>query len=106
VAEPEGEGLVNQSDYCILVAEDNEIMRYMLTKTFSDNRYCVIEAGDGREAMRRVAEYDGLIHVLITTVDLPGIRGHELRTGVLRVHLEQRAVHAEPDALRVLAVPA
>jgi hypothetical protein len=69
---------VNQSDYCILVAEDNAIMRYTLAKTLSEQGYCVIEASDGREAMKREAEYDGSIHVLITNVDMPGIKGHEL----------------------------
>jgi YesN/AraC family two-component response regulator len=28
--------------------------------------------------MKLEAEYDGIIHVLITNVDMPGIKGHEL----------------------------
>lgn len=28
--------------------------------------------------MKREAEYDGMIHILITNVDMPGIKGHEL----------------------------
>ena len=69
---------MDPSDYCILVAEDNEVLRYVTSKTLSEQGYCVLEAADGREAMRREAEYDGRIHVLITNVDMPGIRGHEL----------------------------
>ena len=52
---------MNQSDYCILVVEDNEIMRYTLAKTLSAEGYCVIEASDGRDAIKREAEYDGRI---------------------------------------------
>ena len=66
------------SDYCILIAEDNEILRYVTSRTLSEQGYCVLEAVDGREAMQREAEYDGRIHVLITDVDMPGIKGHEL----------------------------
>ena len=66
------------TDYCILVAEDNEILRYVTSKALSRRGYCVIEAADGNEAMQREAEYDGNIHVLITNVDMPGIKGHDL----------------------------
>jgi two-component system, cell cycle sensor histidine kinase and response regulator CckA len=69
---------VNPSDYCILVAEDNEILRYALSKMLSEQGYCVIEACDGREAIKSEARYDGMIHVLITDVDMPGMKGHEL----------------------------
>ena len=69
---------MDPSDYCILVAEDNEILRYVTSKTLSEHGYCVLQAAVGREAMRREAEYDARIHVLITNVDMPGMRGHEL----------------------------
>jgi CheY-like chemotaxis protein len=69
---------VDPSDYCILVAEDNEILRYVMFKTLSEHGYCVLEAVGGDEAMQRQAEYDGRIHVLVTNVDMPGMRGHEL----------------------------
>ena len=69
---------MDPSDYCILVAEDNDILRYVTSKTLSEHGYGVLEAVDGCQAMEREAEYDGLIHVLITNVDMPGIGGHEL----------------------------
>src|SRR3954447_6239676 len=69
---------MNSTDYCILIAEDNEILRYVTSKALSGRGYCVIEAADGKEAMEREAEYDGKIHVLVTNVDMPGIKGHDL----------------------------
>ena len=69
---------MDPTDYCILVAEDNEILRYVTATALAGRGYCVIEAGDGNEAMQREAEYDGKIHVLITNVDMPGIKGHDL----------------------------
>ena len=69
---------VEPSNYCILVAEDNAILRYATSRVLSERGYCVLEASNGHEAMKLEAEYDGIIHVLITNVDMPGIRGHEL----------------------------
>jgi two-component system, cell cycle sensor histidine kinase and response regulator CckA len=69
---------MNPNDYCILVAEDDDAIRYVTSRALSQHGYCVIEAGDGREAMQREAEYDGTIHLLVTNVQMPGISGHEL----------------------------
>lgn len=44
---------MDPSDYCILVAEDNEVLRYVTSKTLSEQGYWVLAAADGREAMRR-----------------------------------------------------
>jgi len=70
--------IMNSTDYCILIAEDNEVLRYVTSKALSGQGYCVIEASDGKEAMEREAEYDGKIHVPVTNVDMPGIKGHDL----------------------------
>jgi CheY-like chemotaxis protein len=73
---------MDPSKYCILVAEDNGILRYATSRTLSDSGYCVLEASDGHEAMKLEAEYDGIIHVLITNVNMPGIKGHELASQI------------------------
>jgi DNA-binding response OmpR family regulator len=63
---------------CILVAEDDSILRYATTRALSRQGYCVIEARDGKEALQRADEYDGTIHVLVTNVEMPEKNGHEL----------------------------
>ena len=47
---------MDPSEYCILVAEDNTILRYVTSKTLSEQRYCVLEAGDAREALQELLE--------------------------------------------------
>ena len=65
-------------NHCILVAEDNALLRYSTVRSLSSKGYCVIEAENGREALRLAAEYDGAVHVLVTNVQMPEMDGHKL----------------------------
>ena len=67
-----------ESSECILVAEDNRVLRYVAAHLLSSHGYCVIEARDGLEALERDAEYDGVIHLLVTNAEMPEMDGHEL----------------------------
>jgi two-component system cell cycle sensor histidine kinase/response regulator CckA len=69
---------VSPGQYCILLAEDDSALRYLISRALSQGGYCVIEASDGHRAMAREAEFDGTIHMLVTDVHMPGIDGHEL----------------------------
>ncbi len=69
---------MNPNEYCILVAEDDALIRYTTARTLSAQGYRVIEAKDGQNAVERAAKYDGAIHVLITNVRMPNMDGHEL----------------------------
>jgi two-component system cell cycle sensor histidine kinase/response regulator CckA len=64
--------------YCILVAEDDPIVRYTTTHVLQRHGYCVLEAHDGTDAIRLEAAYDGTIHVLVTNVAMPEMGGHDL----------------------------
>jgi len=70
--------------YCILVAEDDEIVRYLTARALSQQGYCVLQARDGEEALRLEAAYDGIIHVLVTNVHMPNMNGHELAREIKR----------------------
>ena len=70
--------VTREGDCCILIAEDNEILRYAMSRTLSHSGYCVIEACDGQDALLQERKYDGAIHMLISNVCMPGIDGHEL----------------------------
>jgi CheY-like chemotaxis protein len=69
---------VNPADYCILLAEDDFVLRHVIAHSLNRVGYCVIEASNGREAMQRAAEHDGTVHALITNVTMPEMDGHEL----------------------------
>lgn len=69
---------LQSNEYCILLAEDNAIIRYAVAKEFVERGYCVLQASDAAEALRLQDEYDGTIHVVITDVEMSGIDGHTL----------------------------
>lgn len=67
----------------ILLAEDQESIR-ILTKSFLEQEgYTVLEAGTGLEALSLVDGYPGPIHLLVTDLVMPGIRGTEFAERLL-----------------------
>ena len=67
---------------CILVAEDDAIVRYAMCRELARDGYCTLEASDGTEALTRANEYDGAIQVLVTNVRMPKMDGHELTRAI------------------------
>jgi PAS domain S-box-containing protein len=67
----------------ILVVEDQESLR-VLTKTFLEQQgYIVLEAENGLEALSLVDTYQEPIHLLVTDLVMPGIRGTEVAERLL-----------------------
>jgi PAS domain S-box-containing protein len=63
---------------CVLVAEDDPFVRSYAITCLSSLGYRVIEANDGRDALQKLSEADG-VDVLFTDVVMPGgINGWEL----------------------------
>jgi PAS domain S-box-containing protein len=62
----------------ILVAEDNEPVREMVTRTLRRQGYTVIEAVDGADALKAAAAHPDPIHLLLADVVMPSIDGHQL----------------------------
>ena len=65
-------------EYCIVVAEDNEMLRYCTVHRLEAQGYRVIEARDGQEALDLVEKCNDEIHLLITNHDMPRVNGSEL----------------------------
>ena len=62
----------------VLVVEDEEGVR-QLTRMFLEQRgYRVLEARNGAEALEIAAAHAGTIHLLVTDMIMPGMRGREL----------------------------
>ncbi len=59
----------------ILLAEDESGIRAMTRAYLEALGYRVIEAVDGAEAIRRSMEYAGPIHLILTDLLMPGMRG-------------------------------
>ena len=68
----------------ILLVEDQESLR-VLTKTFLERQgYTLLSAGNGMEALSIVDGHPGPIHLLVTDVVMPDIRGTEVAERLLK----------------------
>jgi signal transduction histidine kinase len=70
----------------ILVAEDQPEVRSIVTTILSRHGYTVLEAADGEEALRILADHPGRIHLLLTDVVMPSIGGPELVRRLRETH--------------------
>ncbi len=62
----------------ILVVEDEANLRYLARQYLEKQGYRVIEAADGAVAMQIAVAHEGVIHLLLTDVIMPGMNGREL----------------------------
>jgi PAS domain S-box-containing protein len=72
----------------ILVVEDEANLRYLAKQFLEKQGYRVIEAADGAVAMQIAVAHEGVIHLLLTDVVMPGMNGRELaqRISEIRPH--------------------
>jgi two-component system, cell cycle sensor histidine kinase and response regulator CckA len=69
---------MHAADYCIVVAEDDEVLRYCTARLLRDHGYKIIEARDGVEALELLEKCDDVVHLLVTNYDMPRLNGVEL----------------------------
>ncbi|MDP9132856.1 MAG: response regulator, partial [Nitrospirota bacterium] len=62
----------------ILLVEDQQAVRLLLTQVLSDYGYKLLEASNGQEALRLVAATRDPIHILVTDVVMPQMTGPAL----------------------------
>jgi len=62
----------------ILLVEDEEPVRLFAKAALEEQGYRVLEAGQGWEALKRLSEFDGAIHLVIADVMMPEMGGSEL----------------------------
>jgi signal transduction histidine kinase/CheY-like chemotaxis protein len=62
----------------ILVAEDNELVRWVIQNVLRTAGYTVILAPNGASALKAALDHAGKINLLITDVVMPGMHGREL----------------------------
>lgn len=66
----------------ILLVEDEAGIRALVRKILRRERYEVLEAGSGEEALNAAAAHQGRIDLLVTDVMLPGMGGRQLAEGM------------------------
>src|SRR5215472_9290807 len=69
----------------ILLVEDEANLRYLARQYLEKQGYKVIEAVDGAVAMQVVVAHEGVIHLLLTDVIMPGMNGRELAQRIAEI---------------------
>jgi len=62
----------------VLLAEDEDAVRFLAAEYLERSGYHVLQAANGEEALRVADAFDGPIHILVTDVVMPGIKGPDL----------------------------
>jgi PAS domain S-box-containing protein len=62
----------------ILLVEDEPNLRYLARQYLEKQGYRVMEAADGAVAVQIAVAHEGIIHLLLTDVIMPGMNGREL----------------------------
>jgi len=62
----------------VLVAEDEANVRALAVETLARRGYRVLSAASGEDALKVAGAFDGTIHLLISDVVMPGMKGPEL----------------------------
>lgn len=65
-------------DETILLVEDDASVRAMKKRLLSQNGYTVLEAPNAQEAIRIFRRHEEPIHLLLTDIMMPGMRGDDL----------------------------
>ena len=67
-----------QGEETVLLVEDEGMLRELAREFLQSSGYTVLEAGNGAEAIEVSKRHQGLIHLLMTDVVMPGMSGREL----------------------------
>src|ERR1039457_3731396 len=66
------------SDKTILFADDDGQLQKFVSALLARCGYNLIIAGNGQEALQKAREFDGVIDLLLSDVEMPGMTGIEL----------------------------
>lgn len=77
----------------ILLAEDEANLRYLARQFLEKQGYKVIEAADGAVAMQIAVAHEGVIHLLLTDVIMPGMNGRELAQRISEIRPNMKVLY-------------
>ncbi len=79
-------GAKKQATQIILLVEDDPMIRGLVAQTLEAQKYKVLAADDGWEAVQLARKYGEPIDLLFTDVVMPGLGGAELAVAVRELH--------------------
>ena len=77
----------------VLLVEDDPGVRNLAATTLTKCGYHVLQAGDGPAAAEVARSHEGLIHLLLTDVVIPGISGRSTAESLLRLRPEVKVLY-------------
>ncbi len=90
---PAESSLVLRGQETILLVEDEEMIRRVATRSLWAEGYTVLQAANGREAVRVAAEHKRVIHLLLTDVILPELDGRQAAGQIVQRRSEVRVLY-------------
>jgi CheY-like chemotaxis protein len=83
----------------VLLVEDEKTVRDVNRRILVRNGYTVLEARDGKEALRVASQHRGPIHLLLTDVVMPAMRGRQLAEQMSALHPAMKVLYVSgyPD---------
>jgi len=89
----------------ILVVEDSDVIRLTMPKVLKGPNCKVLLAANGAEALQVAERFPGPIHLLVTDVVMPGLRGPELADRLLASRPEMKVLYMSGHSSENLAEP-
>jgi DNA-binding NtrC family response regulator len=77
----------------ILLVEDEEAVRSMVSKVLQNKGYTVLEASHGNDALEVCDKFEGSIHLMVTDVIMPQMSGRELAERLAPLRPEMRVLY-------------
>ena len=87
----------------VLVVEDNAAVRRLAVDILKRGGYRVINSDSVEEAVRRAAEHDGPLHLVLTDVVMPGMKGPEVYARICARHPEAKVLYMSGYTEEVIA---
>ncbi|RJP22190.1 MAG: response regulator [Candidatus Omnitrophota bacterium] len=82
-----------QGNETILLAEDQDMVRQLVSRALQEKGYLVLDANSGAQAMQIQEQYKDAIHLLITDVIMPGMSGRELSNRMTSLRPDLKTIY-------------
>jgi two-component system, cell cycle sensor histidine kinase and response regulator CckA len=76
----------------ILLVEDEDSVRHVVETMLQRHGYRVLPSSTANDALAKSAQYDGIIHLLITDVVMPGMSGRRMAESLLKTRPGMRVL--------------
>jgi two-component system, cell cycle sensor histidine kinase and response regulator CckA len=90
------------ADQTILVADDEDGLRQVVTRILTGAGYHVLAAPNGQQALTIAENHDGVIHALLTDVVMPGMNGRELAGALQRARPDTPVLYMSGYAATIM----